>query len=400
MLRQLFSLGFGLLACVMALSWSPDAKAYAWMIRHDYAACAQCHADPSGGSLLTAYGRAQSELLLRTQYKKGAEEDPGRVGEFLFGAVTLPESLLLGGAFRSLYIRTQPSQGSARSRYIIMQADLVGQVTVDRFRANASIGYIHEGALGASITRDVNDRLISRHHWLGVDLGEDKQFLLRAGRMNLPFGIRSIEHTLWVRSETRTNINDAQQHGVALSFNTEKIRTEVMAIAGNFQLRPDDFRERGYSAYFEYAPIERGAFGVSSLVTHAEADLSNPATPVFRHAHGLFGRYAPIKPLVLMIEGDYLLRSPKIGQNASGMAGFFQADYEVVQGVHVIGTGELMNRSLSNMGTSYGLWGSAQWFFLPHVDVRADAIWQTLAVAPGAPRVEGFTLLGQFHAFL
>ncbi|HYJ11210.1 MAG TPA: hypothetical protein VEX18_19440 [Polyangiaceae bacterium] len=45
-----------------------------------------------------------------------------------------------------------------------------------------------------------------------------------------------------------------------------------MAIAGNFQLRPDDYRERGYSAFVEVAPWDQFAAGVSSLVTHRELD--------------------------------------------------------------------------------------------------------------------------------
>src|SRR5450432_863168 len=44
------------------------AHAYSWMIKHGYSGCPVCHADPSGGELLTSYGRAQSELLLRMHY--------------------------------------------------------------------------------------------------------------------------------------------------------------------------------------------------------------------------------------------------------------------------------------------------------------------------------------------
>jgi hypothetical protein len=37
----------------------------------------------------------------------------------------------------------------------------------------------------------------------------------------------------------------------------------------------------------------------------------------------------------------------------------------------------------------FGAWISAQWFFLPHLDIRVDAIVRS-----------EFTLLTQFHAFL
>ena len=71
------------------------SEAYPWMIRHEYTGCASCHADPSGAGLITAYGRAQGYLLLPTKYGGSAEEDPGRMAQFLFGAIPLPDTLLL-----------------------------------------------------------------------------------------------------------------------------------------------------------------------------------------------------------------------------------------------------------------------------------------------------------------
>ncbi len=38
----------------------------------------------------------------------------------------------------------------------------------------------------------------------------------------------------------------------------EKLRFEVMAIAGNYQIEPDAYRERGYSGYVEFAAWEEG----------------------------------------------------------------------------------------------------------------------------------------------
>ena len=83
------------------------AHAYPWMIRHGYSACAMCHLDPSGGSVVTEYGRAQGDLLLRTPFgrKGGAEEEePSATAGLLCGVVKTPEWLLLGGSFRSLVV--------------------------------------------------------------------------------------------------------------------------------------------------------------------------------------------------------------------------------------------------------------------------------------------------------
>ena len=93
------------------------------MIHHGYTGCATCHADPSGGSLLTAYGRAQSEILLRSHYGSGpaTEEEPGKLGDFAFGVIPLPESVLLGGDYRGAWLDTQVQGSPVRSQYLQMQ---------------------------------------------------------------------------------------------------------------------------------------------------------------------------------------------------------------------------------------------------------------------------------------
>jgi hypothetical protein len=403
------------LAALTLLLVSSEAHAYAWMIRHDYAACTQCHADPSGGGLLTPYGRAQGEILLRTPYTARAEdEEPGKIGNFMFGAFDLPEWLLLGADVRGMQLQSKtslpdPLPNPAKiSRFILMQADLEGQATFGRFRANGSIGYAYDGALGASLTRgqDKTGRAVSRVHWVGLDLGEDKEFLLRAGRMNLPFGLRQIEHTMFVRTATRTDINAAQDHGVAIAYNGTGLRAELMGIAGNFQLRPDDYRERGYAGYIEYAPYEKLAVGASSLIVHADAGLGDPvpSAPVWRHAHGLFGRFTPIKQLVLLAESDLLLVSqPPSAANSHrsqfGSANLLQADVEPYQGVHLIVAGEIFDQELARNRATWEWWAGAQWFFAPHADIRFDAVYQTTPIS-STDSAGTVSLLAQFHAYL
>lgn len=384
------------------------AHAYAWMIRHEYFGCAMCHADPSGGGLLTAYGRAQSEVLLRTHYKKvpeGQEEDPGTLGNFLFLPVELPSWLLLGGDVRDLGLVTIPDAGKADARVILMQADLAAQVKVWRIRAYGSLGYLHEGGMAASVSRGEgpqnNDRLVSRTYWLGLDLGADDQWTARAGRMNLPYGVRSIEHVLWARRYTRTDVNAAQQHGLALAYNGEKIRGEAMAIFGNFQIRPDDFRDRGGAAFVEWLPHPKVAVGVDALVSHADADVEL-GTPAWRQAYGLHGRVTPHAKLVLTAEGSMLfqsqLLSPSRSANYFGTVGYLQADVEIVQGLHVGATGELFDRRLGTDKASAGVWGTAWWFFAPHADVRLDVIYRSVGSETGSAGATA--LLAQLHGML
>ena len=194
------------------------AEAYPWMIRHKYAACGMCHVDPSGGGLLTGFGRDQGDLMMDTQYQVTSEDqpkEPSSTSGFLWGALRLPEWLFLGGDFRGMLLVVKPKGTPTDVRWVPMQVDLRAALELDIFRAGGSLGYAHQGALPAAMTHRDADNLMSREHWLGVALDDDAVWL-RAGRMNLPFGIRNIEHTLWVRSSTRTDINASQQYGAAV----------------------------------------------------------------------------------------------------------------------------------------------------------------------------------------
>ncbi len=401
--RSLKSLPLMLGALLMLGAITSKVHAYAWMVRHGYTSCATCHADPSGGSLLTMYGRAQGELLLRTHYSKKDSEDPGPAGKLLFGLIKTPEDvLLLGGDFRYFAYNVMPKTGPNKSDAFLMQSDIQGQLTLGRVRTNVSVGVAQNGATGAAITSQGEGNIVSRTHWVGVDLGEDREFLLRAGRINLPFGLRSIEHTAFVRSSTRTDINDAQSHGAALSYQSEQWRGEFMAMLGNYQISPDRFRERGYSGYIEYAPVSNAAVGLSSLVGVAGKD-PRFQTSLTRQAHGLFARYSPTLPLVLMSEVDMLIDTLGDG-NASGlthrtgMAGMLQLDYELIQGLHLGGMGEMLKRS-SDPGSTYGAWATLTWFFYSHVDFRFDTVYQSFYAGPTA-RTHAVSILGQFHFYL
>jgi hypothetical protein len=383
------------------LLMSRPAHAYAWMIRHGYSGCPVCHADPSGGETLTAYGRAQSDLLLRTRWdgKNPEEAEPGKASNFLWFLET-PPSLLLGGS-----VRLATTYSDSEVSFFPMQLDAFGQVRIGNFTAGGSIGVIKvpAGSLygrTSQITTAQGDayNLISRTHYLGFDFAGG--YTLRAGRLNVPFGVRIPEHTMWVRQATRTDRESGGQHGVALAYNAENLRGEVMAIAGNYQINPDMYRERGYSMFLELMVGARAAVGVSSLYTYAKRDRISLDSNVARGANGLFTRIAVADPLAILAEADLLTDSSR----SLGYVGFVQGDYEVLQGVHGLLTLEWLDQGIAksdqikpvppkNPGAGkpeLAPWISADWFFLPHMDARVDFII----------RPDNFMVLGQFHAFL
>jgi hypothetical protein len=206
---------------------------------------------------------------------------------------------------------------------------------------------------------------------------------------------------MWVREATRTDRESSQQHGVALAYTGEWLRGEVLAILGNYQLHPDALRERGYSAYAEAHAASGFDLGASSLVTHAEADFRSLETSVTRQAHGVFARIVPWSPLMVLAEVDLLLRS----HHDAGYVAFTQLDYEVVGGLHLGVTGEILDAGYRDTGDPYnttplapgfgrprfGGWLTVDWFFLPDLEARVDGVFR---------QDDRFTLLAQLHVLL
>jgi len=451
-------LGWSLVALFVSL-FPSRAHAYTWMIKHGYASCPVCHADPSGGELLTTYGRVQSDELLRMRYgtpsesarnqqkaprlvrntlerktdalsgedeeatpdeatadeeaptaeseeaaptSSSSEESSSYPGEFLWGLVKTPDWLLLGGSYRHLNV-FRPGLETKKFSTFPMMADLYGQLQFGNFRIQGSLGAARVDvgspyARAAQLTTNQGHQwnLLSRTHWLGYDFAEGA-ITLRAGHMNLPFGIRIPEHTMWVRQATLTDRESAQQDGVSFAYNGEKLRGEVMAILGNYQVNPDQYRQRGYSLYAEYLVGERTAVGVSSMVTKAKKDRVTLVADPLRQAHGAYVRSALTEDLVLLAEADALFTSDR----DAGYVGFAQADYEIIRGLHLMATGEVQDRGYDKLAggdkkkgngqPQFGVWGTVDWFFLPHWEFRADAF---------SRQTDEFTILGQIHVFL
>lgn len=344
--------------------------------------------------MLTSYGRFIGDAVLPTLNADGDAEGSAKA---LFGTLETAEWLQVGGDFRTAWLRTKTAGTPLSGRVIWMQADLEAAIDIKGFVASGSLGYAHTGALGAAITRGVDQNAVSRQHWIGYRF-DSAGLLLRAGRMNLPFGIRTIEHNLWARALTRTTINDDQQYGVALAYSSESVRAELMGIAGNWQLRPDDYRERGFSSLAEWSPRSDLAIGASALITHRQLDTVN-LKETWRHTYGAFGRWATgWQPLVLQTESDYVFVSSKDEYTRRGLASFLQADIEPWQGVHFLATAEVNKVGSGKRFWGYGGWLSYWWFVAPHADLRVDGIMQSMGSLGG--RYDVFTLLLQGHVYL
>jgi hypothetical protein len=351
------------------------AHAYPFMIRHGFAECGSCHVDPMGGETLTRMGRVMSEELLSTPWGPS----PSSASKLLF-AIDPPENLYLGGSLRALGLVNLETRNK---RVFPMQADVMLAGVVGKLTLAGSLGVSrasrrHEHSSKARLLGNVEDEaliLVSRNHWLGYR--PNAAWMVRLGRINLPFGIRTPEHTLWVRSETLTDRESDQQHGVSAVYASGRLRAELLGSLGNFQLADDRLRERGYSGHLEYLLEPRLALGASSLLLRREGDDAVREGTVLRQAHGLTARYSPATPVVLLVETDVLLKTG----SSIGYVGMASIDVEPLQGLHLASTGELVDRGKPPSGAGLGrgrpqlgAWFTLDWFFGPHFELRVDLV--------------------------
>lgn len=382
---------------------SSAANAFPTMVRHGYASCQACHVDPSGGGQLSLYGRAQADLLVGWHFdpKSTEEGELSPTTGFLFGLLDMPEFLNVSGNLRggALY-NTTTQGGGAGLRPLLMAADVYATVNVDWFVAHAAVGYGARAVGPAVVISDKSgpdNALIAREFWAGARFVDD-QLTVRAGRIPTPFGLRNNEHTSLVRSLTRTDTNVQQQTGIAAAWNGEAWRGELMVMLGNYQIRPDAFRERGAVGFFELALAPEFTIGASSLVSWAAADL-DAGVPLLRQAHGAFVRYAPLPWLALLGEADAIINYSDENTWGAGGVVWLQADVEAIQGIHIIPALEAGQIDSTRAVPDVGAWLSLSWFALPHTELRLDTIYRQIS-PKGAESLGVVTALAQVHLFL
>ncbi len=398
----------------LSLLLAGQAWAFPWMVKHNYGSCTACHVDPSGAGQLTAYGRAQAEVLVRWHVTPRKEDDEvPRSANFLW-ALELPEWLNLSGNLRGGPM-IRPAAATGKVVPLLMAAELYGTVNIDRFVVHASggVGKGPPNYVGPALVAPICDPetkanfnadtgqcgfgFVSREYWAGAKFA-DEAVMVRAGKMNLPFGLRNNEHFTFVRQETKTDINVGQQVGVSAAYNSELLRGEAMALLGNFQVGPDAYRERGYSLFAEYALRPNAYVGLSSLIGWSQLEPVQQR-PLTRHAHGLFARYAPVESVALLAEADLLVWQQPGLLDRIGFAAMVQGDWEPVQGVHVMATLEGMHRGDGARGPSLGGWASVAWYVLPHVELRLDNVLRRSPTPTGGSSFD-YSLLLQLHTFL
>jgi hypothetical protein len=335
--RLAFLVGLGL-----AVSAVP-AGAEPIFLARQYARCTTCHFSPTGGGLLTPYGRSLTREELSTMgrgHSSAPASGPDGEQAFLYG--------LLGNHLGklSLGIDLRPGHldvrfpGGQEKRDLLMNAEITA--------AYRDKGWTVYGELGRQPLRAEGTRVDSFEHWVGFE--SQKGFGFRAGRFLPAYGVRFADHTAFNRKPLGLDTFD-QVYGLELSHTTDRHLIQVTASPGRADSIVDNDGTRGFvaSARVQMDLSTRTVLVASGLL-HDKSDV-NPRDG----SAGLAFGFSPVPRLTIWTEGD-----AQFQQGLSGAPSYVlvnETGFEVYRGVWL----KISPQLRTSFGDTSG--GTFRWVF-------------------------------------
>jgi hypothetical protein len=295
---------------VALLSFPAAAAAEPIFLSRQYTRCTTCHFSPTGGGLLTPYGRSLSREELST-FGGGGGGAPGagREHEFLYGALgDALGAVSLGISLRPAHLDIE-GPGFEETRDFLMNAELTAAFRRDKWTAYAQVGRQPRGD---------DARVTSFEHWLGY---QGERAGVRAGRFLPAYGVRFADHTT-VNRDTLGLDNDDQVYALEGSFTGARHLVQVAA-----GVAADGEHAFTASARWQVDVAPRFVLVGSGLYRDA-ADLAPRSSAV-----GLAAGFAPFSRLAIWTQGDLRMT----GDDDAGHAYTAVADVslEVYRGVWI-----------------------------------------------------------------
>jgi hypothetical protein len=303
------------LAALGLAAGASRAAAEPIFLSRQYTRCTNCHYSPTGGGLLTPYGRSLSREELSTFGASHGAASPSREQDFLFGALGKglgPVSVGLDLLPAHLSV---DAAGYSSSRDFLMNAALAAGLQYRKWTFYGQVGRQPRGE---------ETRVTSFEHWILYQA--DKGVGVRVGRFLPAYGVRLADHTAFTRATLGFDNND-QIYGLELSYKSDRHLVQVAAGPGRAESLVNDDGQGAFTAtgrwQFDLRPrtvlVASGAFrDASDLVPRGGST-------------GLALGFAPTSRLTLWTEADVRFREGSQGEPSYSLFG--QAAYEVVRGV-------------------------------------------------------------------
>ncbi|HMF59571.1 MAG TPA: hypothetical protein VK595_04335 [Vicinamibacterales bacterium] len=301
-----------LLFVLAATALASPVWAEPMFLAKQYPRCTACHYSPTGGGLLTPYGRLLSHRELSTTGgtatapAAGAADDPRGEQAFLYGA--------LGNALGPVHlgIEARPSRlrmgfpGGHQSMNLLMNLDLIGAVQKNGWTAYGTVGREPPDSAVRDGRTLPDAAFISYEHWIAYQT--DKGFQIRAGRFLPAYGVRFADHTTYSRIDLDLDRND-QVYGLELSSTVGRSLVQAMVSPGKAEAILHDSGHRGFSTAgrWQFDVTPRTAI-VGSAFYRDSTDLD----PKSGSVGGAFG-FAPTSRVSIWTQVDANLQTKAQG---------------------------------------------------------------------------------------
>ncbi len=288
------------------------ASAEPMFLAKQYTRCTACHYSPTGGGLLTLYGRLLSHRELSTTGgtgtapAAGAEDDPHGEQAFLYGAI--------GDALGPLHLglEMRPSHlgigfpGGHQDLNLLMNMDLIGAVQKNGWTAYGMAGREPPNSAVRNGRTQPDAAFMSYEHWVAYQ--SNGGFGIRAGRFMPAYGVRFSDHTAYSRIYLDFDRND-QVYGLEVSDTMGPSLLQVTISPGKAEAILHDTSHRGVSmaGRWQFDVTTRAAFVGSAIYRHA-TDFDPKSAAV----GGAFG-FAPIQRVSVWTEVDANLQTQARG---------------------------------------------------------------------------------------
>jgi hypothetical protein len=322
------------------------AFGYPDFISYGYKSCITCHYNGAGGGALTDYGRSLFATEFTASDSKTSDEELSNKSGFL-GSTEIPWWIRPGFKFRGMFLKTRlEDDKNSTTRFIPMQlsfntaflfdekADKIFVGSVDYVPTPARFGTTNEPKPLSWVAKDYYFR------WVVT-----KGYILYAGLMDKPYGIRHPDHTAVNRGLDNFGLNqNDQSHGVILQMNFSKIEMFIDAFFGNYN-QDAPLRQKGFSIMGEYAFSKETTIGLSYLKSaNAYLDMSRAA---------VHSRVGFAKGKSLMAEVGLRTDKPlQISEDATnGFYSYIESLIAFTKGYNFLSTYQIYKDNLTSTGT-------------------------------------------------
>ncbi len=353
-----------------------EANAYSELSRHGYVNCTACHLSPSGGGLLTPYGRELTRAVVSTWGVKNEQY-------FAYNSVpalSKNDKLLVGAFLRGLQ-SYKTDTVATEARAIFMQADVDLAYNSKKW---ALLGAVGRQELRNGLESEA--RIFSRRHY-GLYRFDQKN-VLRIGKFLQFYGLNDPNHQMYVRRYLNFGF-DTESYNAEYSFLGDNFSFYLTSVFGNLDKKYSKKKGKGTSASGSYFFGDNQKIGLSSYL--------GSETTSKRNVFGIWGIFSFHSKVFTTHELDLQKRKIKLtGRKESGFVTSNKINFELIQGLIGFITYDLANLNPASTSSKQFAYGAGINLF-PRPHFEFVSAWQREEIVKLKSQSDLFSLVVHFY---